>query len=76
MDVFFLLGPITSTQFCNRVGIQTVDLPEVFPFMKLDGTELFSLNELKIKTFRKLIYTIAVIFINYFQEFKKLFVQK
>jgi len=73
MDVFFLLDELTSKKFCEKIGQIVVPLPEVFPFMNLDGTELFSLNELKTKTFRKLIYTLAVIFINYFQEFKKMF---
>jgi len=73
MDVLFLLGAVTSRKFCFKVGHTIVPVPRVYPFMKLDGTELFSLNELKAKTFIKLMYTLAVIFINYFQEFKKLF---
>jgi len=47
MDVLFLLVPITSKQFCEGIGHRTVPLPEKYPFMKIDGNELISSNELK-----------------------------
>jgi len=63
--MFFLLDQTTSADYCRGIGHTVVSLPDEYPFMKLDGTKLFSLNELKVKTFRKFMYTF--IFINYFQ---------
>jgi len=40
MDVFFLLGEITSAHYCSQMGQDvTINLPAEYPFMTIDGTE-------------------------------------
>jgi len=51
MDVLFFLVYTTRARFCFQMGQEVAELPNPWPFMVIDGTELFLLN--KLKTFRK-----------------------